>query len=132
MNREEGFEDAKESKQGSDTDDDDESKPTGVVTEDVRTLSEYEIQRLVRIKRNRQYLAQLGLAGKEGGGVLGEKKRKARIKRVSKEAPVVRRSSRSRRTMIALGIRGERWVLSGLERWVLSVREQSALLALNL
>ena len=75
MNREEGFDDAKESKQGSDTDDDDESKPTGVDTEDGRTLSEYKIQRLVRIKRNWQYLAQLGLAGKEGGGVLGEKKK---------------------------------------------------------
>lgn len=93
-------------KEECDTDDEeDESKPTSavVVTEDGRILSDYEIQRLERIKRNRQYLAQLGLEGKEGGGgVWGErppKKKRSRPKPV--DAPVLpSRSSMSRRTKL--------------------------------
>jgi len=72
-----------------------ESKSEAYVTEDGRTLSEYEIQRLERIKRNRAYLAQLGLAGKDGGGVLGKKKKKERPRKApTEEKPVIRRVSR--------------------------------------
>ena len=75
-----------------------ESKSEAYVTEDGRTLSEYEIQRLERIKRNRAYLAQLGLAGKDGGGVLGKKKKKERPRKAATdEKPVIRRVSRRSR-----------------------------------
>jgi hypothetical protein len=45
----------------SDSDDEGESVKTRHLSEDGRSLSAYEIQRLERIRRNREYLSQLGL-----------------------------------------------------------------------
>lgn len=76
------------------------NKSKEVFSDDGRKLSEYEIQRLERIKRNREYLAKLGLEGKEGGGVLGQKQRKQRSRKPDEVAQVVRRSPISRRSKI--------------------------------
>jgi len=58
-------------------------------SDDQYELSEYERMRLERIQRNREYLARLGLEGKEGEGVLGRggnKKRKKK-KKVDDQKP---------------------------------------------
>ena len=91
-----------DSPEDSSSDDDEEgnNKSNEYITEDGRKLSEYEIQRLERIKRNQDYLAKLGLEGKDGGGVLGQKQKRRRTKRSSDASQVVRRSPLSRRTKI--------------------------------
>lgn len=77
----------------------DEEKSRNLVSEDGRTLSAYEMQRLERIKRNREYLAQLGLVGKDGGKIhRNQKKRKKHPKKDLSSA--VRRSSLSRKTKV--------------------------------
>lgn len=68
------------------------AKPAATTTirvdADGRELSEYEIQRLERIHRNRQYLARLGLESTEGRGLLGRgKKPSAQSKKKSKAQP---------------------------------------------
>jgi hypothetical protein len=86
-----------------DDDDDDEQQDDGEVKhvdEEGRPLSEYEIQRLERIRRNREYLAQLGLEGKDGGGVLGGKKKEVRPKSKKTEEPIQKRHSLSRRSKV--------------------------------
>jgi len=54
-----------------------------VIIRDGRELSEYEILRLERIQRNKEYLANLGLEKREGhdGGFLGDRKPKPRPKK---------------------------------------------------
>jgi len=98
---ERGNDDTCSSSSESDDENEDAGDTNDYVTEDGRRLSEYEIQRLERIKRNREYLAKLGLQGKDGGGVLGQKKKQKRPPaKKSTEAPVVRRSQLSRRSKI--------------------------------
>jgi hypothetical protein len=60
--------------------------------EDGRQLSEYERLRLERIKRNREYLAQLGLEGNNSKAP----ERKKRIKRDSSSNEILERRSSSR------------------------------------
>jgi len=93
--------DGDSSSSDSSSDEEEEDKSKEYVTEDGRKLSEYEIQRLERIKRNREYLAQLGLEGKDGGGVLGKKKKMDRPKKKPTAVPLaVRRSPISRRSKV--------------------------------
>eukprot|EP00977_Amphora_coffeiformis_P008882 scaffold2013_cov139-Amphora_coffeaeformis.AAC.2 len=94
-------EDDEEEDDSSDDDEDDESSVKKVLTEDGREISEYEMLRLERIRRNKEKLAALGLEGQHGGGVLGEKKKSAKKKkkpRPSIEHTGPKRSSLSRRS----------------------------------
>ena len=91
--------DGSSAESSSSDDEDATNKSKEYFTDDGRQLSEYEIQRLERIKRNREYLAKLGLAGKDGGGVLGQKQRRKRSGKPN-EVAVVRRSPISRRSKI--------------------------------
>jgi hypothetical protein len=82
----------------------DESKPSvdvAMAAEDGRQLSEYEILRLERIKRNREYLAKLGLDNPADVATEPDKK-KSKIGRPKREPSAVdmieRRTSISRRT----------------------------------
>jgi hypothetical protein len=90
----------------SDDDDDDEDEElqgdgkVKHVDDEGRPLSEYEIQRLERIRRNREYLAQLGLEAKDGGGVLGERKKEFKPKSKKTEEPIQKRHSLSRRSKV--------------------------------
>lgn len=78
--------------------------PSQQLDEEGRPLSVYEIQRLERIKRNRELLAQLGLQGKgDGGGVLGKKtpagsRRKSESK--NEQVVVERRQTISRKSKL--------------------------------
>jgi hypothetical protein len=66
---------------------------------DGRQLSQYELLRQERIKRNKQYLAALGLEGTSASGVLGGKVSGKPSKRKRKRiSPSQKRSSLSRRT----------------------------------
>jgi hypothetical protein len=91
-----------ESEDNESEDEDDTDDETGVprkrVTEDGREMSEYEMLRLERIRRNQQKLAQLGLEGPGGGGALGAKKapKQKRQRRSSNEVAAPKRSSLSR------------------------------------
>ncbi len=87
-----------------DSDEEEDQQPTD---EYGRPLSAYEIMRLERIKRNKAYLAQLGLeqnGGKKNGTLLSEheenmRKQKALKKKEKKEKEItVMRRSMSRRT----------------------------------
>jgi hypothetical protein len=87
-----------------DEDEDDEnsnassSKPeTPIKAEDGRPLSEYEILRLERMKRNREYLSQLGLETNKDHDKNHPLKKQKPV-RPKKEVVVIRRSSISRRT----------------------------------
>jgi hypothetical protein len=82
----------------------DESKPSvdvAMAADDGRQLSEYEILRLERIKRNREYLAKLGLDNPADVATEPDKKR-SKIGRPKRETSAVdiieRRTSISRRT----------------------------------
>jgi len=92
--------------EGSSSDDDEEAKESSSsrrMTVDGRELSEYEILRLERIKRNQEYLANLGLQGKNGAGVLGGKKKpraptkKKRSEDEESARQVVKRPKRKRK-----------------------------------
>lgn len=70
---------------------------------DGRQLSQYELQRQERIARNKQYLASLGLEGKEGGSVLGPRhpsKPKIQRKKKVQVLPTHKRSSARAKTSI--------------------------------
>jgi len=88
-----------------DNDDDDvgdDSSAKKVLTEDGHEISEYEMLRLERIRRNKEKLAALGLEGQHGGGILGDKKKSTNKKkkkpRPSMEHAGPKRSSLSRRS----------------------------------
>lgn len=84
-----------------------EAKEKGIslVDEEGRPLSEYEIQRLERIKRNKDLLTQLGLQGKgDGSGVLGGKKKNSAPRKSESlkndQVNVKRRQTISRKTKL--------------------------------
>lgn len=95
-----GDSDDGEDEDGSEDEDGDELSSKRIVTEDGREISEYEMLRLERIRRNKEKLAALGLEGQNGGGVLGEKKKSKKkvIRRPSSEVEGPKRSSLSRRS----------------------------------
>lgn len=74
--------------------DDEEETPN--FSSDGREISAYEQLRLDRIRRNKEKLAQLGLQGQEGSGVLGKKRTKKRPRKKKEEIKM--RSSLSRHT----------------------------------
>ena len=78
----------------SSSDDDSDEKAPVHTTADGHEISEYEMLRLERIKRNRDYLAQLGLEGALGKKRPVQKKKK----KIVQVEPNERRSSLSRRS----------------------------------
>ena len=105
---EEDQEEDDEEEDSSDEDDEDEegdeSSTKKVLTEDGREMSEYEMLRFERIRRNKEKLAALGLESQTGGGVLGEKKKpkKKKKERPSVEVAGPKRSSLSRRSKVKI------------------------------
>lgn len=99
---EDGNDDMNDSDSSSDdssnSDDDDEeggeSQPS-VIIKDGRELSEYEIKRLERIRKNKEYLKQLGLEG--DNGVLGSRPTTKKKKKPASSAPVPVKKRSSRR-----------------------------------
>jgi hypothetical protein len=80
---------------------DNETSEAAVVNEEGRRLSQYEVQRLERIKRNRQYLEQLGLEGEMAIASMDKPKRRRRRKKaeiLSAEATIAPRETISRRS----------------------------------
>jgi hypothetical protein len=79
---------------------DDETSKAAVVTEEGRRLSRYEVQRLERIKRNRQYLEQLGLEGETAIASMDKPKRRSRRKKaeILSTETIVPRETISRRS----------------------------------
>ena len=94
-------EEESDSSNSNSSDDDDDNKNNGGNNNENQGLSDYELLRLERIKRNKERLVQLGLESKDGGGVLGKKKKPTSQKRrtsassTDKLAAPTRRSRRS-------------------------------------
>ena len=92
--------DHSESDDSDDSSSSEEESHKKIITEDGREISEYEMLRLERIRRNKERLAALGLQGKAGGGVLGPRQppKKKKKKTPPPHAAGPRRSSLSRRS----------------------------------